>query len=101
MTNKIDLNRASVTEIETIPGLTRTLAKRIVTLRNQRKGFVDMSELKALPGIDGPIFQALDSHGRIESSQAATAARPPGRPKKSPSTSTPTGKILVAMQATG
>lgn len=50
----IDLNQASAAELAQVPGITQTLAERIVALRNRLGGFSRLEDLRAVKGI-GPV----------------------------------------------
>ncbi|MBF0160997.1 MAG: helix-hairpin-helix domain-containing protein [Magnetococcales bacterium] len=56
MSDKMDLNRATATEIEKIPGVTRAVADRIIAARGRKKRFSSLSELQEIAGIDREIF---------------------------------------------
>lgn len=47
----INLNTATIKELETLPGVGPALAKRIVEFRDKRRGFKRVEELLAIPGI--------------------------------------------------
>jgi competence protein ComEA len=50
----IDLNQASAAELAQVPGITQTLAERIVAQRNRLGGFSRLEDLRAVKGI-GPV----------------------------------------------
>jgi competence protein ComEA len=50
----LDLNQASVTELAQVPGITQTLAERIVAQRNRLGGFSKVEDIRAVKGI-GPV----------------------------------------------
>jgi competence protein ComEA len=47
----INLNTATVKELESLPGIGPALARRIVDFREKRRGFKRVEELLAVPGI--------------------------------------------------
>ena len=49
--NKADINKATFSELRTIPGLGEDLAQRIVDYRKQYGGFENVEELKNVRGI--------------------------------------------------
>ncbi len=50
----LDLNQASAAELAQVPGITQTLAERIVAQRNRLGGFSKLEDLRAVKGI-GPV----------------------------------------------
>ena len=50
----LDLNRASAAELAQVPGITQTLAERIVAQRTRVGGFSKLEDLRAVKGI-GPV----------------------------------------------
>jgi competence protein ComEA len=50
----LDLNQASAAELAQVPGITQTLAERVVAQRNRLGGFSKMEDLRAVKGI-GPV----------------------------------------------
>ena len=50
----LDLNQASAAELALVPGITQTLAERIVAQRNRLDGFSRVEDLRAVKGI-GPV----------------------------------------------
>ncbi len=56
-TPTVDLNRATVTELDRLPGIGPVLASRIVAHREHHGPFRDPAELIAVPGI-GPALAA-------------------------------------------
>ncbi len=50
----LDLNQASVTELAQVPGITQTLAARIVAQRSRLGGFSKVEDIRAVKGI-GPV----------------------------------------------
>jgi competence protein ComEA len=47
----INLNTATVKELESLPGIGPALARRIVDFREKRRGFKRVEELLEVPGI--------------------------------------------------
>ena len=60
---KLDINRASLEELQTLPGIGETLAKRIVAYR-ENKPFKVVRDLKKVPGIGDKKFNEIS--GRVE-----------------------------------
>ena len=55
----VSINRADAELLQTIPGIGPTLARRIITLRDERKGFHDMRELLDVSGIGPSKFAGI------------------------------------------
>ncbi|NLI75094.1 MAG: hypothetical protein GX442_01475 [Candidatus Riflebacteria bacterium] len=54
---KLNLNFASLEEIEKLPGVGKTTAKAIVDVRNQRGGFHTLEDLQDVPGLTAAKLQ--------------------------------------------
>jgi hypothetical protein len=59
MAEKLDLNRASVGALERIPGITRALARRIITTRDKQGGFTTVAALRDINGVTAELFVVL------------------------------------------
>jgi len=55
----INLNTATIKELETLPGIGPALAKRIVEFREKRHGFKRVEELLAIQGISEKKWKAI------------------------------------------
>ena len=55
----INLNTATLRELETLPGIGPALARRIVEFREKRHGFRRVEELLAVPGISEKRWKAI------------------------------------------
>ena len=55
----INLNTATARELQTLPGIGPSLAKKIVEFREKRGGFKRVEELLAVPGISEKRWQVL------------------------------------------
>ncbi len=75
MADKLDLNRATATQIERVPGVTRTLARRLIAERNARGGFADHAELRDVTGVDDSLAKAL-AEATTLGERPPTAAKP-------------------------
>ncbi len=58
---RVDLNRASAEELETLPGVGPALAARILTARQERL-FTSVADLERVPGIGPATLQRLRPH---------------------------------------
>jgi competence ComEA-like helix-hairpin-helix protein len=63
---KLNLNAATVEELTKIPGLNKSLAQKIVELRQKNGEFIDMEELLDIKGIDNRLLRQLKQHLYIE-----------------------------------
>jgi competence protein ComEA len=55
----VNLNTASVAQLDALPGVGPTLARRIVEFREKRGGFKRVEELLAIPGISERRWRVL------------------------------------------
>jgi competence protein ComEA len=55
----LNLNTASIRELEALPGIGPALAKRIVEFREKKGGFKRIEELLAVPGISEKRWRVL------------------------------------------
>ena len=55
----INLNTATVRQLQTLPGIGPTLAQRIVNFREKNHGFKRIEELLAIPGISEKKWKAI------------------------------------------
>ena len=55
----LNLNTASADQLARLPGVGRTLAKRIVDFREKKGGFKRIEELLAVPGISEKKWKAV------------------------------------------
>lgn len=55
----LNLNTASIRELEALPGIGPALAKKIVEFREKKGGFKRIEELLAVPGISEKRWRVL------------------------------------------
>jgi competence ComEA-like helix-hairpin-helix protein len=55
----VNLNEASLEELDLLPGLGVTLAREIIKLREKQNGFRSVEEIMQIRGIKGARFQEL------------------------------------------
>lgn len=55
----LNLNTATTKQLESLPGIGPTLAKRIVDFREKKGGFKRVEELLAIPGISEQKWKSL------------------------------------------
>lgn len=62
----LDLNRASASQLETLPGIGPALARRIVVYRDSAGGFGGVDELVRVRGIGPALLEKLRPYVRVE-----------------------------------
>ncbi|MEZ5337983.1 MAG: helix-hairpin-helix domain-containing protein [bacterium] len=62
----LDLNSASAAELDELPGIGPVLAQRIVSVREQRRGFGSVDELLEVEGIGSATLERLRPLLRID-----------------------------------
>ena len=65
VTGKININRASQSEFDTLPGIGPVLAARIDTYRNKNGLFLSIEDLQKVSGIGGAKFNDIKDRLRI------------------------------------
>jgi competence protein ComEA len=63
----LNLNAATIEELDRLPGVGPVLAKRIVDFRNSKGGFRRVEELLAVPGISERKWRVLRELVTVES----------------------------------
>ncbi|EGB14571.1 hypothetical protein DND132_1362 [Pseudodesulfovibrio mercurii] len=63
---KLNLNVATVEQLEAIDGISHELAEEIVKARTENGEFVDMSELLDIDGVDNALLRKLEKVIYIE-----------------------------------
>jgi competence protein ComEA len=58
----LNLNTATVRELDALPGIGPALARKIVEFREKKGGFKRVEELLAVPGISEKRWKALKSY---------------------------------------
>ena len=56
---RLDLNRAALADLETLPGVGKALAGRIEAYRSSHGGFRSIDELRLVPGFGEKLIAAL------------------------------------------
>jgi len=57
---KVDLNTATAAELEALPGIGPTYARRIIEYRQQRGPFTDISQIKEVQGIGEALYARIN-----------------------------------------
>lgn len=61
----VNINTASLEELDTLPGIGPSLAQRIITYREENGAFADIAELMNVSGIGEKLFSQLEEKIRI------------------------------------
>ncbi len=64
--NLINLNQATLKELESLPGIGPVTAKKILELRERKGGFKSVDELLEVPGIGPKKLEALKPYLTLE-----------------------------------
>ena len=91
----VDLNTATVKELETLPFVGEARARAIVRYRESKGGFGSVDELKAIPDIGDSTFQAIKPYLTLSGSAAGPAGQQPSSVKVRPLIVTQTGEIRL------
>lgn len=63
---KINLNTATLEELETLPGIGKELGKRILDYREKQGGFYTVDELQKIKGIGPKTFEKLKNRVSVK-----------------------------------
>ncbi len=69
---KINLNKATVEELMTLPYVGENTVKEILEYREKHKGFKSVDELKAIKGIGKKKYETLKNMVTVESDEDKT-----------------------------
>ena len=72
LTGKVNVNTASVEELQLLPGIGESRARDLVEMRKQRGGFESLEQLKDVKGIGDASLERLRPYVRF---QGKTTAR--------------------------
>ena len=72
MTGVVNVNTASVQELQLLPGIGESRAQAMVELRKLRGGFKSLDELKQVKGIGDASLERLRPHVRLQGKTTAT-----------------------------
>lgn len=62
---KIDINIASVDQLQLLPSIGKELAQRIVNYRTENNGFTSIEELKQVNGIGDKKFEQIKTYIKV------------------------------------
>lgn len=86
---RLDLNRATVAQLEALPGIGRSKAAAIVATREQGGGFRSVDELEGVRGIGPVLLEKLRplvrvgaAKGAVKGAAAGSAAKPPAAARR-------------------
>jgi competence protein ComEA len=72
LTSPIDINRATLAELQKLPGIGPKLSQRIVDER-EKKRFATVSDLRRVPGIGPKTYEKIEPYVTVENVDAAVA----------------------------
>lgn len=59
---KININTATLDELQMLPGVGKTIAGNIIRYREKYDGFVDIIEIKYVEGITKDLYREIEKH---------------------------------------
>jgi competence protein ComEA len=71
--NIINLNKATLEELKSLPGIGEVTAKNIIEYRDKIGGFKNLEELKKVKGIGEKKFEVLKNYLTLDDSQGNTS----------------------------
>lgn len=71
--NKINLNKATLEELKSLPGIGEVTAKNIIEYRDKIGGFKNLEELKKVKGIGEKKIEVLKNYLTLDDSQGNTS----------------------------
>ena len=80
--NPLDLNQATATELEALPGIGAVKAAAILAVRDARGGFASVDELESVRGIGATLAAKLRPLVKVESRSRPRAGEAPRRTAK-------------------
>ena len=69
----VNVNTATVEELELLPGIGQSRARAMIELRKQRGGFKSVDELKDVKGIGDAALKRLRPHVRLDGKTTVSA----------------------------
>ncbi len=73
LTGVVNVNTASVEELQLLPGIGESRARDLVELRKRRGGFKSLAELKELKGIGDASLERLRPYVRFDGKTTASS----------------------------
>ena len=91
---QLDLNQASLAEMERLPGVGFILAQAIVEHRERKGAFKSVDDLNQVSGLSSSTFTDIRDHFVVAAPIAVTTAPPPGVEPPASGVAGPSGKNL-------
>jgi len=71
LTGVVNVNTASVEELQLLPGIGESRAQALIDLRKRRGGFKSLDELKEVKGIGNASLERMRPHVRLDGKTTA------------------------------
>src|SRR5690606_5604257 len=85
----IDLNQSDLAALSQIPGIGRTMAQRIIELRERLGGFTSVEQLRQVQGIGPARFNFISRYVAVQTRPETTAPEAPERADEAPQVISP------------
>jgi competence ComEA-like helix-hairpin-helix protein len=69
----LDINTASLTELERLPGIGFIMAQEIIEYRERSGPFTSLEDLRQVPGLDESILEDVEGYLNVQAPEAAVA----------------------------